>query len=431
MELDDPPPPPPNPPNKRVVVSARSVRSASTAKTSAMSSSKNSSNSYPITLSSSAEAAAAEVEASQVDDILQTTISVESASNGSISMNYDDILAEEKSSAESSAFSLPVLSISSAESKARAQRYSGAKSTSSSKASTTSHSRRSSKGGSRQQHEGIAMDGSESLSTMGMSQYESVLSPPPPPPPGAPPSRSVQRSASSSKSSNNSGRSGALSKGQMSAKKTENKEFRAMDFDLDGLQSETSRSFSAEPTPTKSKHSLDSARSKQSSSKQSSNALRRVDELILEENDSVSVETEVLRYGEVTESKSEITSLHSKSTKGVNSVESESISDKPLSVAEKRRRKALTAASASLGSTSIENNEVDHATNVNKKKVANPEDDPPLVLYESEEEDDASEDEGEDRAIQKNTKKKGTFSKVKKFFRVRIDFAPCGHLCIT
>lgn len=486
LSLDDPPPPPPNPPSKRGVIGTspsssnlktRRASSAATSRTSAMSNSSSGDIGSGTRLNSKSSSSHGGI---GVDSEPPSSISV--ASGGAVSINYDDILNEEKSSAsaESGSFSVPALSLSSGESGKKGRSGGGYKKKPSPETRTTNtrsrnqinesggrstkSSGRSSKSvDSRKQqnrYDGVSV-GSESYSTIGLS-VDSVLSPPPPPPPGTPPnssskkySSSAGKSVKSSKSaySGYSSRSGSGAgaradrsdaSSQRSGKKSEfhTEEFSNIDFDLDELHSENSKSTNLRSVKSRQNHSISTASKSRGSgynlyddigyddhetadSKSKSRDSSRMYDHDIEENDSVSVETEVLRYGEVNEAKSTMqetvrSDIQSKSTVGIESLQSVDssvpASEKNLSVAEKRRRKAL----ANSNSTPSKDSEADtlskDAASLSKKSEKNlsvdKEEDPPLVLEDSDYDVDMSEDEGEDRAIKKKKKKGGFFKKL-------------------
>lgn len=431
--LDDPPPPPPNPPNKRGS-KPRIANSTTTSRTSAMSSS----NSDPVR-----------------DDVEEDNVeppSSISVASGSMSINYDDILNEGKStkSDESSAFSVPILSVSTAES--------------SSKASKKQPKRTDGKS---------VKSGDDSYSSLGFSQLDDSVMSPPPPPPGAPPN-------SKNKNSARSGRPGsASSKSRGSSKKAEyrSSEFSNVDFDLSSLKSGASNSksnslkstsVSKQSEKSKSVRSKDASHRSSSSrsggegsksrtsktSKSSSKRAPAISEDIFSEEESV--ETEVLRYGEVSKSKDveemmsipeeSLKSENSKSTskKGsVSTVDSNSTgadSQKKMSVAEKRRRKALAnsgltpdvdtlsrsisresgRSKATEVTSNVKRNVEEDLYNAAKKQLERvPQDkadydDPPLVLYDSD--DNQSDGEGQTKALNKK-KKSGAFSKMRNLLR--------------
>ena len=367
--LDDPPPPPPNPPSssKRGNISTskqpKRLDSESTARTSFTSSAANSSDPGFIAVRDDAEPPSFSFSLLSED--------------GGVSIDYDEILADEKSTAEKSAFSIPVLSNSSEDKSSR---------------------------------NGLGMSDDKS-SFLEMDNIS-----PPPPPPGSPPNFSSKRSVRSNKSSYSSqsgrNRSQPSSRGQQSKKMAEfhTSEFSNVDFDLDGLRSGNNTTQFGTEKSIKSRQSAPkslTSSSKDSKSRKSATYKLSVDDI--EENDSGSVETEVLRYGEVNESKP--------AAEKSKSLTSNTTSEKNLSVAEKRRRKAMAASSAAASDTSRSNGNgglsktVINDIETSKKKQAPKPGYPELVLETSEDEDDASDDEREDRAIRKSKKKKGGFFK--------------------
>ncbi len=482
LSLDDPPPPPPNPPSKRGVIGVssssnlktRRASSAATSRTSSMSNSSSGEIGTGARVNSKSSSSHGDI---GYDSAPPSSISV--ASGGAVSINYDDILNEEKSSA-----SVESNSLSSGDSGKKGRSGGGYKKKPTPETQTTnirsrnqineSGGRSTKSSGSRKKqnhYDGVSV-GSESYSTIGIS-LDSVLSPPPPPPPGTPPnssskkySSSAGKSVKSSKSaysgySSRSGsgagasadRSDAYS--QRSGKKSQfhTEEFSNVDFDLDELHSETSKSTNLKSVKSRQNHSISTASKSKSrgsgynlyddiayddddhddshddhetaDAKSKSRDNSRMYDHDIEENDSASVETEVLRYGEVNEAKSTMqetvrSDIQSKSTVGIESLQSVDssvpASEKHLSVAEKRRRKAL----ANANSTPSKDNEADtlskNATsvlNISEKNLSvDKEDDPPLVLEDSDYDVDMSEDEREDRAIKKKKKKGGFFKKL-------------------
>jgi len=164
-----------------------------------------------------------------------------------------------------------------------------------------------------------------------------------------------------------------------------------------------------------------------------------------------SVETEVLRYGDVQEVVPTLTpanasNMLSKNESDTSKIASDvksttSSTEKTMSVAEKRRRRAMAAAAGhpvteldsvvssenGSGKSSGKSRETERTSNVNAaagdgggrqsksqskvqaergKLKGKKQDDPKLVLYDSEEAEEETEDEREDKAIKKKEKKK-------------------------
>jgi len=254
--IDDPPPPPPNPPSKRNIQPqlqpVKRLSSAATSRTSAMSSSRNSSSEDPARengISNSNDNSN-----SVLSDLPASMISVGTGSD----IDYDEILNDEYSNShQSSHFSLPALSTSSGESTSsrkepspslslsKQQKLQPSKKQTSKSSKLRNSSTKSSSGVSRKssysnRHDIASIVSSDSYSTLGFSQMDSVLSaPPPPPPPGGPgPASQSNKASSSSKSVKSSSSSvsssslasatasyssGKLSKGSSKMKKNQNK----------------------------------------------------------------------------------------------------------------------------------------------------------------------------------------------------------------
>jgi hypothetical protein len=232
--LDDPPPPPPNPPTKRGSKS-RNMMSAATSRTSMMSSSRNS-----------------DPALDGGDVVPPESISVGS---GTLDFNYDDILAEDNKSEESSQFSVPILSLSLEETSSKVQSKSKSKQQYQPKQwskISLSSSRKSSGSNRHDLQSTVSSDSSLTLSRM-----DSVISPPPP---GAPAPGKQNRPSSSGRGGgaaiSKSTKSGYSSKGSRrrdggasvdsrgSTKKAEfyTSEFSNVDFDLGSLRSDRSNS---------------------------------------------------------------------------------------------------------------------------------------------------------------------------------------------